>query len=212
MRLLLIIYLIQSSICIAQPFEGEIVYKVEIKNAFPESVADSTFKMMYQEAQPSNQSHYFKDEYFKTIADGPTGRMISVFDPTTKRVYSYTEGAEVGLYTEANENQQVDSIRELNIYESILGVECVAFATGNEMSQTITFYPKKFRNEILQMRKDVDRQRKFQKLGANPMKMEIRGSGPHFVVMTAVKIHNKKLSQDFFQIPKFKQVLKMKFP
>jgi len=206
--IILLMNLLISSIGQAQSFEGKITYRVEIKNADSNKIPDSVFNIMYEGAPTVTYTYYYKDNRYKSVSDGEI-KTVQIYDPSENRIYSYTEGTEVAFWSEWNKQTTIEKVDKA---ETILGIECSTIIMRTNNSETTLYYPLNYKIDILKL-KEANAWEKYLKVaGTAPLKYIISGGGAvHVTVLTATAVTEEKLDDDFFNLPKFKQILKSPF-
>lgn len=195
----------------AQSFEGTVTYRMDVKNPMPDRVPDSLFYASIGNLGSITQVYRYKGNNYRS--DIKETEAVQLYDPKKKRLYSYKEGGDTTMWSDATKYMdELVEIRPLDETETILGVECKAVMVKSKFAQTTYYYsdkykmdPKRFEGHTYGLWEDY-----LKETGALPLKFVVVSPFTN-VVSTAVDIKEEQLADEFFELPKFKQVIKNPF-
>jgi hypothetical protein len=191
---------------IAQDFCWKVRYSIAIENANPR-LPDSVFNMMYSDGLVSEEVHYFKGKYHKSIRKTEGTNMVKLYAPSEDRIYTFTEGSDIGYYEEFNQNITID---RLSNTDTILGYACNAVELQKENGKEIFYYSPEFQIKTKMKGSRCPWERVMQDTHSVPLKYSFEQAGaPFYIVMSAMEITREELDDSFFKLPEFSQQIKM---
>jgi hypothetical protein len=208
--LLLGAFLVPSCSVLSQTFEGKVTYIFKLKNGHPSAIPDSIYNLMYNDSEAPiiSYTYYYKANKYKSVRNNDE-KSVQVYEPTKNRIYSYNEGDEFAFYSDGD---QATAIEQIDETETILGMECKAIKITSMNSEVTFYYPSNYRIDTSTFTETSVWETYLKIAGSLPLKYIIKGNGaPHAIVLTAISVKEEKLADDFFRIPKFKQIMKSQF-
>jgi hypothetical protein len=201
-----LILLIQLDV-ISQDITWKVKYAIAIVNPDPKHFPDSLFNMMYSDGLVSEEVHYFKGKYHKSIKQTERTNMVKLYAPAEDRMYTFIEGSDIGYYEEFNQSITIDRISNT---DTILGYACNAVELKKENGKEIFYYSPEFLIKTKMKGARCQWQRVIQLTHSVPLKYSFEQVGAPFnIVMSATEITREELDDSFFKLPEFSQQIKM---
>ena len=174
-----------SCVAISQTFEGVIEFKIEAP-----SESESVQSMM-----PKKSVSYIKGKMVRTMITSPmAGEVVTIVDGEKGKSYQLLDimGSKKCIVVNIEENNQDFQINYLDETKEIAGYECEKVEIIQDENVAIAWVTDKIKaNTQNQLGKE---------LKGFPLSYEMTNQGVE-MILTAVKVEEKKISDDNFDIP-----------
>lgn len=122
-----------------KPFEGKVVYKLEVKNPNPNIVPDSIWDARVKD-RISYQKYYYKKSRYKSITDK---KAIQIYDPKEKSLINYSIENDTSYVNTLPADKSIDPVKSIKREDTdvkILGYKCKKLIVKGKLTETTYYY------------------------------------------------------------------------
>lgn len=209
--ILLFFTLIFSLSTFCQDFQGIVTYKFEIKNPMPDRILDSLFISRIGGKSTMTQIYYYKDNKYKSVIKET--KTVQLYDPKTIRLYNYKVESDTATWSDGTKYiDKIVEIERIDEIENILGFDCQAIRIKSKMGETVFFFSNKYKLDAEKFKghKYGFWEDYLKETGALPLKFVMK-TAFSYIISTAIDIREENLSDNIFELPKFKHLTKNPF-
>lgn len=181
-------------------FEGEVIYKVEIKNPNPNIVPDSVWdarvkdKIMYQK-------YYYKGDKYKSVI---SKKAIQLYDSKENALLNYNIENDTILINSIPADKSIDPVKSItheDTAKEILGYKCQKLIVTGKLSKTTYYYSTdlKIPAENFKNHNYGNWYQFLKEANSLPLKI-ITKSGFLYMEMTAIEVKPKSIDDSEFVI------------
>ena len=213
-KALYLIFILFTSICFAQSFEGRITYKTTMGNTYPDMFTDSVFKEkvlkpIFGEQGFMLQTYYYKGhQYMSEIATGLENG-FEVYVPNEKKNYAWKANSKQVVVNKTDVHSELDAFVEFietKEIDTILNIPCKKVLLKSKMGTGELWFNTDYLKVNAADYADFKLDHKaiiFQKYGSLPFRTRM-GT----ITVEVIAFESMEVPMEKFELPEFESEIR----